>query len=125
MARETDAAFSAAHLGTLVARGQWRDAIGYLSRFLPPGGDGGRLPSVEARVLRRFLAVHADLADILAGTERGDALAADFREYRSHDRTVSRGSLRIRCIVLAALHDKQHLRCVYAAVSHSISSPVI
>ncbi|XP_039777400.1 uncharacterized protein LOC120644760 isoform X2 [Panicum virgatum] len=109
MARETDAAFSAAHLGTLVARGQWRDAIGYLSRFLPPGGDGGRLPSVEARVLRRFLAVHADLADILAGTERGDALAADFREYRSHDRTVSRGSLRIRCIVLAALHDKQHL----------------
>ena len=122
MARETDAAFSAAHLGTLVARGQWRDAIGYLSRFLPPGDDGG---STEARVLRQFLAVHADLADILAGTERGDALAADFREYRSHDRTVSRGSLRIRCIVLAALHDKQHLMCVYAAVSHSISSPVI
>jgi len=122
MARETDAAFSAAHLGTLVARGQWRDAIGYLSRFLPPGDDGG---SAEARVLRQFLAVHADLADILAGTERGDALAADFREYRSHDRTVSRGSLRICCIVLAALHDKQHLRCVYAAVSHSISSPVI
>ncbi|CAL4992273.1 unnamed protein product [Urochloa decumbens] len=108
MVREADAVFSVVHLRDLVTEGRWRDAIGYLKRFLPVDND--ECLSVEARVLHRFLVVHMDLAYILAGTKQGDELSAFFYKYHTNGRTVYHGSLRIRCLILTALHAKQHLR---------------
>lgn len=53
MVRETDAAFSVVHMRDLVAQGQWREAIDYLSRFLRLDKD--ECLSMEAKVLHRSL----------------------------------------------------------------------
>ncbi|CAL4983836.1 unnamed protein product [Urochloa decumbens] len=108
MILETDSVFSVVRLRDLVTQGQWRDAIGYLQRFLPLDND--ECLSVEAKVLHHFLVVHMDLADILAGTKQGDKLSAFFYKYHTNDSTVCHGALRIRCLILTALHAKQHLR---------------
>ncbi|CAO2149396.1 unnamed protein product [Urochloa humidicola] len=108
MVRETDSVFSVVHLKGLVSQGQWRGAIDYLKRFVSLDNDEGL--SVEVRVLHCFLVVHMDLAHILAGTKEGDDLSAFFCNYFKHDRTVCHGSLRIRCLILTALHAKEHLR---------------
>lgn len=111
MLHETDAFFSVPHLQDMVKRGQWHDAMAYLSRFLRC--DGARRPlSLEVLVLRRFLAAHKKLADIIGGTKDGQVLAASFSEYRQLDRNVCHGTLRLRSIMLTVVHAKQHLRCV-------------
>ncbi|CAL4980426.1 unnamed protein product [Urochloa decumbens] len=116
MIHETDAFFSVAHLQDMMKQGQWRDAIAYLSRFLKL--DDGRLLSVEAQVLHRFLVAHKNLADILAGTKEGHALAAYFSQYRNHDRNACHGDLRLQSILLAVLHAKQNLRVSWERVRH-------
>ncbi|XP_037479239.1 uncharacterized protein LOC119356392 isoform X2 [Triticum dicoccoides] len=50
MLRETDLFMSGRHLQQLVACGQWRQALDYIRRFLPPAIGG-----VEARTLSLFL----------------------------------------------------------------------
>ncbi|CAO2142142.1 unnamed protein product [Urochloa humidicola] len=116
LVHETDAFFSVAHLQNLMKQGQWRDAIAYLLRFLKL--DDGRLLSVEAQVLHRFLIMHKNLADILTGTKEGHALAAHFSTYRLHDRNACHGNLRLQSILLNTLHAKQNLRVSWDRVRH-------
>ncbi|CAN6372590.1 unnamed protein product [Urochloa humidicola] len=109
-AGETEAFFSVPRLCRLVERGQWKRAVEYLLRFLPAAG-GLRVLGLEAQVLRRFLVAHMALASILAGTEEGDVLAEEYgRKYRDHGSSVCHGIVRLRSIMLTALHAKQQLR---------------
>ncbi|OEL35385.1 hypothetical protein BAE44_0003596 [Dichanthelium oligosanthes] len=103
---ESDAIFSALRLRQLVERDQRRDAIGYLSRFVPPL-DTRRPPlSVEAEVLHRFLGMQGVLACIVAGGKESDI----YSQYLSHHRTVPHGAIRIRSIVLSILYARQQVR---------------
>ncbi|CAO2144562.1 unnamed protein product [Urochloa humidicola] len=109
-AGETEAFFfSVPRLCRLVERGQWKGAVEYLLRFLPPGGL--RVLGFEAQVLRRFLVAHMALANILAGTKEGDVLAEQYGiKYRDHGSSVCHGIVRLRSIMLTALHAKLQLR---------------
>ncbi|TVU39708.1 hypothetical protein EJB05_13144 [Eragrostis curvula] len=108
MAGETDACFSVSHLQRLVERGEWKDAVVYLSRFLPP--DQLDRLGLEAQVIRRFLVAHLALANIIAGTKEGEVLAAKYSVYRNHGSSVIHRIIRLRSIMLTALHAKQQLR---------------
>jgi hypothetical protein len=129
MSRETDAAFSVVHLRNLVTEGQWIEAMSYLKRFLPVDND--ECLSIQAKVLVRFLVIHLDLAYILTGTKQGDELAGSFCKYLNHRRTLCRGSLRLRCLLLTVLNAKQqfgyvqlHMWFMYR-ILHLISWPVV
>ncbi|CAN6372594.1 unnamed protein product [Urochloa humidicola] len=108
---ESDAILSVPRLQKLVKRGQWRDALRYLSRFLPlEAGSGERRPplSVEAEVLHRFLAVHLALADIIAGTGE----SAVYFQFLNHDnsRAVCYGAIKLRAIVFSMFYARQQYR---------------
>ncbi|CAO2142150.1 unnamed protein product [Urochloa humidicola] len=106
---ESDAVFSLPRLQKLVLRGQWRDALHYLSRFLPLEGFAERAPplSVEGEVLHRFLAVHLALADIVAGT--GESTV--YSQFLNHDnRAVCHGAIRLRSIVFSIFYGRQQYR---------------
>ncbi|CAL4960546.1 unnamed protein product [Urochloa decumbens] len=124
MAGETDAFFSVSHLRRYVERGQWKDAFEYLLRFLPPGLHS---LSLEAQVLRRFLVAHMALANILAGTKDGDVLAENYKKYRNHGSSVCNGIIRLRSIMLTALHAKRQLsdsldwECVWRKASEIVN----
>ncbi|KAK3120236.1 hypothetical protein QOZ80_9AG0684130 [Eleusine coracana subsp. coracana] len=113
LVQEMDAFLPMAHLRQLIQQGQWCDAVGYLSRFLPYDSGSG-LQSAEAQVLHRFLATHRYLAGVLAGMKEGDAVVDHFTNHRGQhelvDRTLSHGALRLRCIWLTAILRKQQLR---------------
>jgi hypothetical protein len=128
MSRETDVAFSVVHLRNLVTEGQWIEAMSYLKRFLPVDND--EYLSIQAKVLVRFLVIHLDLAYILTGTKQGDELAGFFCNL-NHRRTLCRGSLRLRCLLLTVLNAKQqfgyvqlHMWFMYR-ILHLISWPVV
>ncbi|KAK3157804.1 hypothetical protein QOZ80_2AG0128240 [Eleusine coracana subsp. coracana] len=108
MLRESDAIFSVRHLKQLVLRGQWYNASRYLSRFLPLNDDSARLQSVEAVVLRRFLAAHCTVAYMVAGPNRDGLLPAKFSHYLDHSKTISHGALRLRSIMLNVSHSLHH-----------------
>ncbi|XP_066335534.1 uncharacterized protein [Miscanthus floridulus] len=50
------------------------------------------------------------IANILDDTKDGDILAASYTKYRNHGSSVRHGAIRLRSIMLTALHAKQQLR---------------
>lgn len=102
---ESDAMFSMLRLAQLIENNQWRDAVRYLSRFVPtPTPTNAHRPpliSVEAKVLRLFLGAHEVLA--------ADKESPMYRQYLSHDRAVCHGLVRLRCILLNALYCRHQL----------------
>ncbi|KAJ1295813.1 hypothetical protein BS78_01G251700 [Paspalum vaginatum] len=112
MILQSDAMFCAMHLLGLVEQGQWHAAVSYLSRFVPVDVN---LPvkSVEADVLRRFLATHMALADIVAGgrTRVENLVNACFSH--DHENTVCQchGTISLRSIILNnVLYEQQGVR---------------
>ncbi|TVU25035.1 hypothetical protein EJB05_27511, partial [Eragrostis curvula] len=104
-----DCFFSAVHLRQFVQQGRWRDAIGYLSRFLPADVlNDGQTTSIEAEVLHGFLVAHKYLDE--AGHDAGGFATAAFANYRSRDfKSLSHGAVKIRYMMFIAFHAKhQH-----------------
>ncbi|CAN6363239.1 unnamed protein product [Urochloa humidicola] len=109
MLGESDDLLVMPRLHQLVLRGQWRDALRYLSRFLPleDSEERPRPLSVEAEALHRFLAAQMALDDIVAGT--GESTV--YCQFLSHDnRAVCHGAIRLRSIVFSIFYARQQYR---------------
>ncbi|KAJ1275536.1 hypothetical protein BS78_05G143400 [Paspalum vaginatum] len=111
MILQSDAMFCVTHLRGSVERGQWHAAVSYLSHFVPVDVN---LPvkSVEADVLRRFLATHTAFADIVAGGRMRVEHLVNAYFSHDHENTVCQchGTVSLRSIILNVLQDQQGVR---------------
>ncbi|KAM3225310.1 hypothetical protein ACQJBY_058203 [Aegilops geniculata] len=98
LTNKTRAHLSLWHLGGLVQRGQWLDAVEYLDRYLPPPTSP---MSFRAQVLRQFLLMHYRFANAVDGIVDKSVP----RNYLQLDngRDISHADLRLRSISLSIL----------------------
>ncbi|KAF7085694.1 hypothetical protein CFC21_089094 [Triticum aestivum] len=98
LTNKTRAHMSLWHLGGLVQRGQWLDAVEYLDRYLPPPTSP---MSFRAQVLRQFLLMHYRFANAVDGIVDKSVP----RNYLQLDngRDISHADLRLRSISLSII----------------------
>uniref|UniRef100_A0A8R7QQQ1 Uncharacterized protein n=1 Tax=Triticum urartu TaxID=4572 RepID=A0A8R7QQQ1_TRIUA len=98
LTNKTRAHMSMRHLGGLVQRGLWLDAVEYLDRYLPPPASP---MSFRAQVLRQFLLMHHRFASAVDGIV-DKAVPRNYLQL-DNGRAISHADLRLRSISLSIL----------------------
>ncbi|XP_037474618.1 uncharacterized protein LOC119351959 [Triticum dicoccoides] len=99
---ESGVQMSRLHLRQLLIRGQWREAIKYITRFLPPAVDRG----VETRSLLIFLHALWSLANV-AGCSAGGFANQSVHRDLSFLKSICSRSAKLASILQYTLHSPQ------------------
>ncbi|TVU15413.1 hypothetical protein EJB05_38934 [Eragrostis curvula] len=103
LALETNVFFCVEHLQDLARRGEWVNAIKYISRFAPSTDDLGD----AGLVFYNFVVMHRVLDSIVAGEEYGAFIAGEYERYLKENPGAPPGNVKLVRILLSVLNSEK------------------
>ncbi|TVU15412.1 hypothetical protein EJB05_38933, partial [Eragrostis curvula] len=120
LALETNVFFCVEHLQDLARRGEWVNAIKYISRFAPSTDDLGD----AGLVFYNFVVMHRVLDSIVAGEEYGAFIAGEYERYLKENPGAPPGNVKLVRILSSVLNSEKLSRIRGSWNASSAARPV-